>query len=105
MPAMILPDWWAHQYVAQTNQPASHELRGNPFWNVGPWGTTFGTEPNYPCCAVRFSTGLPKYIASSFVRAADGEDHIIHGLLGPSELRTSFRKSHSHRKHDVRITC
>ena len=107
MPAMILPDWWAHQYVAQTNQPASHELGRTPFWNVGPWGQTFGTEPNYPCCAVRFSTGLPKYIASSFVR--EGQAHIIHALLGPGELRTSLKPQSSdggsNGTNKIRITC
>ncbi|KPI38106.1 uncharacterized protein AB675_1116 [Cyphellophora attinorum] len=106
MPAMILPHWWAHQYVAQTNQPASHELGRTPFWNVGPWGQTFGTEPNYPCCAVRFSTGLPKYIASSFVR--EGQDHIVHALLGPGELHTTLHPTSSSGKagkNKVHITC
>ena len=99
MPTMILPFWWAHQYVAQTNQPVSQELYGRtPFWNVGPWGQTFGTEPNYPCCAVRFSTGLPKYISASFVQ--DGEDGLVHTLLGPAELRITLQEYNS-----IRIRC
>ncbi|RMZ75343.1 hypothetical protein DV738_g5535, partial [Chaetothyriales sp. CBS 135597] len=88
MPTMIMPRWWAHQYIAQTNQPASKQLNRPPFWNVGPWGQTFGLEPNYPCCAVRFSTGLPKYISASFVR--DGHDGLVHSLLGPAEVRTTL---------------
>lgn len=105
LPAMITPDWWAHQYVAQTNQPASHELGRTPFWNVGPWGQTFGTEPNYPCCAVRFSTGLPKYLASSFLRK--GEDHVVHALLGPAELRTILHPSSGGQRglNKVHISC
>jgi hypothetical protein len=104
LPAMILPDWWAHQYVAQTNQPASHKLRRPPFWNVRESGQTFGLEPNYPCCAVRFSTGLPKYIAASFLKADD--DHFVHALLGPGELRASIAGSKQHPHHDeVLIQC
>lgn len=98
MPTMILPFWWAHQYVAQTNQPVSQELNGSPFWNVGPWGQTFGTEPNYPCCAVRFSTGLPKFISASFVK--DGDDGLAHTLLGPAEVHTDLQT-----RNKIRIRC
>lgn len=31
LPVMTLPDWSAHQYVAQTNQPISHRLDHSPF--------------------------------------------------------------------------
>jgi hypothetical protein len=98
LPTMVLPFWWAHQYVSQSNQPVSQQLERTPFWNVGPWGQTFGLEPNYPCCAVRFSTGLPKWVSAMFVK--DGEDGIAHALLGPSELRTTLGK-----RNDVHIRC
>lgn len=87
LPAMIRPHWWAHQYVAQTNQPISHPLAKSPFWNVGPHGQVFGTEPNYPCCTVDMTQGYPKLLAASFVR--DGPDGIAHALLGPAQVRTT----------------
>ena len=98
LPTMVLPFWWAHQYVAQSNQPVSQQLERSPFWNVGPWGQTFGTEPNYPCCAVRFSTGLPKWIAAMFVK--QGDEGIAHALLGPANLRTTLGK-----RNKVHIQC
>jgi Beta-L-arabinofuranosidase, GH127 len=98
LPTMILPRWWAHQYIAQSNQPVSQQLERSPFWNVGPFGQTFGTEPNYPCCAVRFSTGLPKWIAAMFMK--QGEDGIAHALLGPAELKTILGT-----RNEIRIRC
>lgn len=98
LPAMVMPRWWAHQYVAQTNQPVSHRLAYTPFWNVGPVGQTFGIEPNYPCCTVNFPQGYPKFLAASYVK--DGNDGVAHVLLGPSEVST--RTDTGHR---VRIWC
>lgn len=88
LPVMALPDWWAHQYVAQTNQPISHELSQTPFWNVGPLGQIYGTEPNYPCCTVNHPQGYPKFLSASFVRA--GNMGLAHALLGPSEVITTI---------------
>ena len=87
LPAMVLPSWWAHQYVAQTNQPISHALSKPPFWNVGPYGQTFGLEPNYPCCTVDTPQGYPKFLSASFVRV--GDHGIAHALLGPAEVTTT----------------
>ena len=87
MPAMITPKWWAHQYIAQTNQPISHELTRSPFWNVGNWGQTFGLEPNYPCCTVNFPQGYPKFLSASFVR--DDKYGFAHALLGPAIATTT----------------
>jgi Beta-L-arabinofuranosidase, GH127 len=84
LPVMATADWWAHQYVAQTNQPISHELSRSPFWNVGNLGQIFGTEPNYPCCAVNHHQGYPKFLSASFVRS--GSSGIAHALLGPAEV-------------------
>ena len=98
LPAMVRPHWWAHQYVAQTNQPISHPLKKSPFWNVGPHGQVFGTEPNYPCCTVDFSQGYPKFLSASFVR--DGNDGIAHALLGPAQVQTTTKSG-----VEVEITC
>ena len=89
LPAMIRPHWWAHQYVAQTNQPISHPLERSPFWNVGPHGQVFGTEPNYPCCTVDFSQGYPKFLSASFVRS--GDNGIAHALLVPGRVQTTTK--------------
>ncbi|KAI1610837.1 hypothetical protein EDD36DRAFT_442563 [Exophiala viscosa] len=97
LPVMFMPHWWAHQYIAQTNQPISHPLERTPFWNVGPLGQTFGTEPNYPCCTVNMQ-GYSKWIPASYVKV--GEDGLAHALLGPTHVSTTLGK-HNH----VRIRC
>lgn len=97
LPVMLMPHWWAHQYIAQTNQPVSHRLETSPFWNVGPLGQTFGTEPNYPCCTVNMQ-GYSKWIPASFVKV--GEHGLAHALLGPTHVSTTLKKH-----NDVRIRC
>lgn len=32
LPAAIMPDWWSHQYVTQTNQPWSQNLSAQPYY-------------------------------------------------------------------------
>lgn len=98
LPVMVMPRWWAHQYVAQTNQPISHDIGTSPFWNVGPHGQTFGLEPNYPCCTVDFPQGYPKFLSASFAR--HGGWGLAHTLLGPAEVKTTVGSS-SH----VHISC
>ena len=83
LPVMFTPHWWAHQYIAQTNQPVSHRLDSTPFWNVGLFGQTFGTEPNFPCCTVNMQ-GYSKFVPAMFVK--DTEDGLAHALLGPSHV-------------------
>ena len=47
LPVMTTPDFWAHQYVAQTNQPYSMPLPESPFFNVNNRGQTYGLEPHF----------------------------------------------------------
>ncbi|KIW64641.1 hypothetical protein PV04_09564 [Phialophora macrospora] len=97
LPVMLMPHWWAHQYIAQTNQPISHQLDSTPFWNVGPFGQTFGTEPNFPCCTVNMQ-GYSKFVPAMFVK--DGEDGLAHALLGPAHVSATLRK-----RNHVRVRC
>jgi hypothetical protein len=97
LPVMHMPRWWAHQYVAQTNQPASHALGNTPFWNVGSLGQTYGTEPNFPCCTVNMQ-GYSKFIPAMFVR--DGDDGLAHAILGPAHASAELGK-----RNKVRIHC
>ncbi|KKZ61401.1 hypothetical protein EMCG_03957 [[Emmonsia] crescens] len=87
LPVMVTPDWWAHQYIAQINQPVSHEVKHSPWFNVGSRAQTFGLEPNYPCCTVNHHQGYPKFVSSMFVR--NGANGIAHALLGPAEVQTT----------------
>jgi Beta-L-arabinofuranosidase, GH127 len=98
LPVMATSDWWAHQYVAQTNQPISHHLPAPPFWNVRSDGQRFGTEPNYACCTVNHPQGFPKFLSASFVRS--GASGLAHALLGPSEVTTTINKG-----DNVHIRC
>lgn len=99
LPIMLTADAWAHQYVAETNQPVSHELDDPPFYNVGNVGQTFGLEPNYPCCTVNHPQGYPKFVSNMFSRthSADG---IVHALLGPGSVNTTTTSG-----VNVTITC
>ncbi|KAI1485982.1 duf1680 domain-containing protein [Biscogniauxia mediterranea] len=89
LPGQMSPDWWAHQYVQQENQPWSRNLSEKPeMWqNVGSQGNVFGLEPNYPCCTVNHPQAYPKFVANSYVRTED--DGIAHVLLSPSKLSTT----------------
>lgn len=98
LPVMLMPHWWAHQYVAQTNQPISHQLDRSPFWNVGPRGQAFGLEPHFPCCTVNMQ-GYSKFIPAMFIKV--GEDGIVHALLGPAQVSTTMMK----RNNQIRIRC
>lgn len=84
LPVMLTENSYAHQYVAQPNQPWSKHLQEVPFWNTNNLSQTYGLEPNYPCCTVNHPQGYPKYVANSFVEVTDGR--IAHVLLGPARL-------------------
>ncbi|KAI1912603.1 hypothetical protein LOZ61_003254 [Ophidiomyces ophidiicola] len=98
LPVMVTTDWWAHQYIAQTNQPISHIVSRSPWHNVGTNAQTFGLEPNYPCCTVNYPQGYPKFISNMFVRA--GDDGIAHALLGPGSVETTTKSGNK-----VKIAC
>ncbi|CRG84128.1 Genome polyprotein [Talaromyces islandicus] len=87
LPVMLTPNWWAHQYVSQTNQPISHTFDSDPFYNVDTEGQHFGLAPNYPCCTVNHPQGYPKFVSNSFVRS--GDNGIAHALLGPTSVNTT----------------
>jgi hypothetical protein len=84
LPAALMPDWWAHQYISQPNQPYSTDLEKNPWWNVNGLAQTFGLEPNYPCCTVNHPQGYPKFLVASWAKL--GPDGLAHTLLSPSLL-------------------
>jgi hypothetical protein len=89
LPAAVLGDWWAHQYVTQPNQPYSTQLEAPfPFWNVNGRGQTFGLEPDYPCCTINHVQGYPKFLANSWVTV--GKDGLGHALLSPSSVATTL---------------
>ncbi|EAS28182.3 uncharacterized protein CIMG_09386 [Coccidioides immitis RS] len=98
LPVMVTTDWWAHQYIAQTNQPISHIVRDPPWHNVGGNAQTFGLEPNYPCCTVNHPQGYPKFISNMFVWL--DQEGIAHALLGPGSVETTTKSGAK-----VKITC
>ncbi|KAL9056025.1 MAG: hypothetical protein Q9162_003204 [Coniocarpon cinnabarinum] len=88
LPAMLTPDWWSHQYMAQPNQPYSQNLTASPFSSSGTYAQVFGLEPQYPCCTVNHPQGLPKYLMNSY--AQSGDNAIAHTLLGPASVKTQL---------------
>lgn len=102
LPVMMTADHWAHQYVAQPNQPWAQNLaEGEPFYNVNSWGQTFGLEPDYPCCTVNHGQGLPKYLAAMFSGVGkNGSEGLAHTLLGPASAQTTLAGNNS-----VSVSC
>lgn len=86
---MATPDWWGRQYMEEPNQPYARNLTQAPFWNTNSWGTTFGMEPNYPCCTVNHPQGYPKFLANSWVQV--GKNGLGHMLLSPSNVSTTLQ--------------
>lgn len=83
IPAMATPDWWARQYLEQPNQPyCENMLDGDPFYDDNTWSTTFGLEPNYPCCTVNHPQGWPKFLSNSYMQV--GTNGLAHALLSPA---------------------
>lgn len=93
LPTMLTADHWAHQYVAQPNQPWARRLGVSPFFNTNSLSQTFGLEPHYPCCTVNHPQGWPKFVANSWVKTS--ETGYAHVFLSPGTLDVS----------DVRIEC
>lgn len=98
LPVALTPDWWAHQYLTQPNQPAAKFLSETPWWNVNGWGSTYGLEPNYPCCTVNHPQGYPKLLSGMF--AGVGENGLAHALLGPGKVETILPSG-----VDVKVSC
>ncbi|KAI9720098.1 MAG: hypothetical protein M1828_005826 [Chrysothrix sp. TS-e1954] len=88
LPAMLTGDWWAHQYMEQPNQPWAKKLDQVPFFNANGVAQTFGLEPDYPCCAVNFPQGLPKFLSNSYVLV--GAQGVAHALLGPATVSSTI---------------
>ncbi len=74
LPATVLPDMTAHQYVQQSNQvqcaplPKEHVI----FRTNGPESHVFGLEPNFGCCTANFGQGFPKLLLSAFMKTQTG---------------------------------
>lgn len=89
LPVMLTNDGWGHQYMAQPNGPWA----SNQSFDQGPLFTTansgramvYGMEPNYPCCAVNYPQGYPKFVTNSWAATENG---LVHALLGPTAVRT-----------------
>ena len=89
LPVMYTADQWAHQYIAQPNQPWSRQVQsGGLFWNVNDYGQTYGLAPNYPCCTVNSPQGYPKFLSASYVTI--GNDGLGHALLAPASVSTTL---------------
>ncbi|KAK0715077.1 hypothetical protein B0H67DRAFT_600827 [Lasiosphaeris hirsuta] len=97
MPVMMTGDMWAHQYLDQPNGPwavVNTEDYSHPH---GPFlfttahsgaATTFGMEPQYPCCTVNHPQGYPKFVTHSW--GSVGDTGLAHVLLGPSKVTTNL---------------
>jgi len=96
LPAMMTGDHWAHQYLAQPNQPWAvfdqGERQGQNVFTTARRGaaTTFGLEPEYPCCTVNHPQGYPKFVSNSWGYYGIGDESgLAHVLLGPSFVNDS----------------
>lgn len=104
-PVMMTGDKWAHQYMAQPNQPfalnttSATDGRVPPVYTTANSGvaSTYGMEPLYPCCTVNHPQGYPKFTANSWVRV--GEGGLGHVLLSPTAVETSVNGG------SVKIKC
>ena len=98
LPVTVTEDWWAHQYMQESNQPYSRNLADTPFFNVRGDGQTFGLEPNYPCCTVNHPQGYPKFLSASFT--AIGDNGLAHILLSPATVTITIGQNNT-----VSISC
>ncbi len=93
LPATLLPDMTAHQYVQQANQvqcaplPKDHVV----FRTNGPESHVFGLEPNFGCCTANFGQGFPKLALAAFMKTENG---IASAVLAPASLETAWQGVH-----------
>ena len=84
------PNWWAQQYLQQTNQVwVQNRTDGKPWTTDGPYSNVMGMESEFPCCTVNHPQAWPKFWANSFL-LADGGRVLVHALLGPAKLETTL---------------
>jgi hypothetical protein len=91
LPATLLPDMTAHQYVQQTNQVQCAPLDKEyvVFPTNGPESHVFGLEPNFGCCTANFGQGFPKFALAAFMKTESG---IASAALVPASLTTAWHE-------------
>lgn len=104
MPVMMTGDKWTHQYMSSPNMPfAVKTIQSDgsvpPLFTTANSGvsTTYGMEPQYPCCTVNHPQGYPKFVTNSWVSV--GSKGLGHALLGPTNVKTKVNGG------DVSIKC
>ena len=73
LPGTVTADMWQHQYDHMTNALASGPgvLCGG---SNGGEATTYGLQPNFPCCTVNLPQGWPKLATSAVLIQGDAEE-------------------------------
>ena len=97
LPSMLTPDWWARQYMIEANQPWALNTSEMIYWNDNTWSSSFGLEPDYPCCTVNHPQGYPKFVSAMFTCTPNGG--LAHVLLSPGSVSTTIGSN------DVTINC
>ena len=94
MPAAFYDNYWSHNYMTQPNQPwakvnEEDYKEGKKLFTTAHSGvaTTFGLEPQYPCCTSNLPQGWPKFITSAWGKVEGGLAHV---LLGPTTVSTEI---------------